>query len=116
MLIDMCERLEDSMRKLIEECGMDAGIAFPTGCSLNWVAAHYTPNAGEKTVLGYDDVMKLDVGTQIDGRIIDSAFTVHFKPKFDPLVKEATDTGIREAGIDVRLCDVGAAMQEVMES
>jgi len=24
--------------------------------------------------------------------------------------------GVREAGIDVRLCDIGAAVQEVMES
>ncbi len=29
---------------------------------------------------------------------------------------QATETGIRTAGIDVRLCDVGAAIQEVMES
>ena len=28
----------------------------------------------------------------------------------------ATRAGIREAGIDVRLCDIGAAVQEVMES
>lgn len=42
-----------------------SGIAFPTGCSLNWVAAHWTPNAGDKTVLQYDDVMKLDFGTQV---------------------------------------------------
>jgi hypothetical protein len=42
-----------------------AGIAFPTGCSLNWVAAHWTPNGGDKTVLAYDDVMKLDFGTQV---------------------------------------------------
>ncbi|KAJ3060853.1 Methionine aminopeptidase 2B, partial [Rhizoclosmatium hyalinum] len=28
----------------------------------------------------------------------------------------ATNTGIRNAGIDVRLCDIGAAVQEVMES
>ena len=32
--------------------------------------------AGDKTVLQYGDVMKLDFGTQIKGRIIDSAFTV----------------------------------------
>ena len=31
-------------------------------------------------------------------------------------VKMATDAGIRAAGIDVRLCDVGEAVQEVMES
>ena len=44
---------------------------------------------------------------------------MHFNPKFDPLVntvKEATETGIRTAGIDARLCDVGAAIQEVMEA
>lgn len=115
-LSDMCETLESSVRSLIEERGLAAGIAFPTGCSLNHVAAHYTPNGGDNTVLTYDDVMKIDFGTQIGGRIIDSAFTVHFNPKFDPLVeavKEATNTGVREAGIDVRLCDIGAAVQEV---
>ena len=31
-------------------------------------------------------------------------------------LNQATETGIRTAGIDVRLCDVGAAIQEVMES
>lgn len=47
------------MRALIDARGLEAGIAFPTGCSLNWVAAHWTPNSGDKTVLQYDDVMKL---------------------------------------------------------
>jgi hypothetical protein len=32
------------------------------------VAAHWTPNTGDKTVLQYDDVMKLDFGTHIDGK------------------------------------------------
>ena len=63
------------------------GIGFPTGCSINHVAAHYTPNAGDDTVLQYGDVMKIDFGSQIDGRIIDCAWTVHFDPKFDPLVE-----------------------------
>ncbi|XP_020530611.1 methionine aminopeptidase 2B isoform X2 [Amborella trichopoda] len=119
LMIDLCEKLEDMVRKLISENGLQAGIAFPTGCSLNWVAAHWTPNSGDKTVLQYDDVMKLDFGTHIDGRIVDCAFTVAFNPMFAPLLeaaKEATNTGIKEAGIDVRISDVGAAIQEVMES
>ena len=119
LMSDLCTQLEDMVRTLIDERGLDAGIAFPTGCSLNYVAAHWTPNAGDKTVLQYDDVMKLDFGTQIGGRIIDSAFTVAFNPRYDPLlraVKEATDAGIAATGVDVRLCDVGAAVQEVMES
>ncbi|KAG6544406.1 hypothetical protein Mapa_014240 [Marchantia paleacea] len=118
-MVDICETLEDMVRKLIAENGLKAGIAFPTGCSLNWVAAHWTPNSGDKTVLQYDDVMKLDFGTQIEGRIIDCAFTVAFNPVYDPLLeaaREATNTGVREAGIDVRLGDIGAAIQEVMES
>ncbi|XP_020577673.1 methionine aminopeptidase 2B-like isoform X2 [Phalaenopsis equestris] len=119
LMIELCETLENMVRKLIKESGLQSGIAFPTGCSLNWVAAHWTPNSGDKTVLQYDDVMKLDFGTHVDGHIVDCAFTVAFNPMFHPLLeasREATNTGIRESGIDVRLSDVGAAIQEVMES
>lgn len=120
-LIDMCERLENANRILIgaKDGDISRGIAFPTGCSLNHVAAHYTPNKGDNTVLKYDDVMKVDFGTQINGRIIDCAWTVHFNPRYDPLVdavRAATNEGIKTAGIDVRLCDIGDAIQEVMES
>lgn len=47
----------------------------------------------------------------MEGNIIDCAFTVAFNPKYDKLleaVKDATWTGIKSAGIDVALCDVGA--------
>ena len=59
--------MEGISRKLIAENGLEAGPAFPTGCSLNHCAAHYTPNAGDKTVIGYDDVCKIDFGTHING-------------------------------------------------
>jgi len=118
-LIDVCETLENSVRQLIEERGLEAGIAFPTGCSQNHIAAHWTPNGGDTTVIDKDDVIKFDFGTQINGRIIDCAFTKTFNDKYDPLldaVREATECGIRESGIDVRLCDIGEAIEEVMES
>ncbi|GBB88426.1 hypothetical protein RclHR1_00150022 [Rhizophagus clarus] len=118
-MIEICELIENGTRTLIEEKGLEAGVGFPTGCSLNHCAAHYTPNAGDKTVLQYDDVCKIDFGTHINGRIVDCAFTLTFNPVYDKLkeaVRDATNTGIREAGIDVRLCDIGAAIQEVMES
>eukprot|EP01125_Pyxidicula_operculata_P001499 TRINITY_DN11364_c0_g1_i1.p1 TRINITY_DN11364_c0_g1~~TRINITY_DN11364_c0_g1_i1.p1 ORF type:complete len:438 (-),score=143.53 TRINITY_DN11364_c0_g1_i1:238-1551(-) len=118
-LVDICKRLEATNRRLVEAYGLERGIAFPTGCSINRCAAHYTPNTGDDTILGEDDVLKLDFGTHVNGRIIDCAWTMAFNPVFDPLlkaVKEATNTGIKEAGIDVRLCDIGAAIQEVMES
>ncbi|KAL6433185.1 hypothetical protein ACFW04_006425 [Cataglyphis niger] len=118
-MIEICNELEETARKLIGEDGLKAGLAFPTGCSRNHCAAHYTPNAGDPTVLEYDDVTKIDFGTHINGRIIDCAFTLTFNPKYDKLieaVRDATNTGIKAAGIDVQLCDVGAVIQEVMES
>ncbi len=39
------------VRELIKYNFPERGIAFPTGCSINHVAAHWTPNAGDKTVL-----------------------------------------------------------------
>jgi len=118
-MIELCEELEKTARTLIAENGLKAGLAFPTGCSRNNCAAHYTPNAGDTTVLQYDDVTKIDFGTHINGRIIDCAWTLSFNPKYDKLieaVREATNTGIKAAGIDVQLCEIGAAIQEVMES
>lgn len=118
-MTSVCELIENSVRTLIDEKGLEAGIAFPTGCSLNFCAAHWTPNGGDKTVLGFDDVCKIDFGTQIRGRIIDSAFTLTFNQRFDSLkmaVREATDAGVKAAGIDVRIGQVSTIIQEVMES
>ena len=97
-MIDICEMVENGTRTLIEENGLEAGIAFPTGCSLNHCAAHYTPNSGDKTVFQAGDICKIDFGTQINGYIIDSAFTFSLTPEHAPLmaaVKDATNTGIR---------------------
>ncbi len=117
----IAETIEGSVRGLVEEDEdrKKRGMGFPTGLSLNHCAAHYTPNAGDKVVLTAEDVMKVDFGVQVNGHIIDSAFTMTFDPVYDDLlaaVKDATNTGIREAGIDVRVCDIGAAVQEAMES
>lgn len=70
-LLFFSEKLEDCSRKLIKENGLNAGLAFPTGCSLNNCAAHYTPNAGDTTVLQYDDICKIDFGTHISGEFFE---------------------------------------------
>ena len=109
-IMDICNEIEFTNRRLIEASGLDAGIAFPTGASLNHCAAHWTPNIGDETVLQYDDVMKIDYGSHIQGYMTDCAFTVAFNPVYDNLlaaVKDATNTGIKAAGIDVRLTDIG---------
>lgn len=118
-LHDFCEELENYTRTLLENDSIEAGVGFPTGVSLNYVAAHYTPNPNDKAYIQYDDVCKVDFGCQVAGRIIDCAFTVAFNPKFDNLVlasQEATYEGLKQAGIDARFSEIGEAIQETMES
>ncbi|KAE9965891.1 hypothetical protein EG328_009315 [Venturia inaequalis] len=124
-LTEIAESIEDGTRHLTGHMGLEegdnllGGVAFPTGLSRNNCAAHYSPNAGNKMTIDKDDVLKVDFGVHLNGRIIDSAFTMSWNPIYDNLlaaVKDATNTGIREAGIDVRVCDIGAAIQEAMES
>lgn len=124
-LTEIANGIEDSVRALVGHSGLEegdainAGMGFPTGLNLNDIAAHFSPNAGNKSVFGQDDVMKIDIGVHVNGRIVDSAFTMAFEPKYDPLleaVKAATNTGVREAGIDARLGEIGGAIQETMES
>ncbi|GFP57000.1 hypothetical protein ACSS6W_004452 [Trichoderma asperelloides] len=124
-LTEIAETIEDSVRALTGHSGLEegdalkAGMGFPCGLSLNHCAAHYTPNAGNKMVLQQNDVMKVDFGVHVNGKIVDSAFTMAFEPKYDPLlaaVRAATNAGIREAGIDARVGEIGGVIQEVMES
>jgi methionyl aminopeptidase len=124
-LTEIAEMIENGTRALTGHQGLEegdnilGGVAFPTGLSINHCAAHYTPNAGNKMVLNQEDVMKVDFGVHLNGRIVDSAFTVAFDPKYNTLlesVKDATNTGIRLAGIDARLGEIGEGIQEAMES
>lgn len=48
-LTEIAEYIEDGTRALVEENGLEAGIAFPTGLSRNHCAAHYSPNPGDLT-------------------------------------------------------------------
>ncbi len=98
---------------------INKGIGFPVGLSVNECAAHFHPKPNDSIKLTKDDILKIDFGTEANGWIIDSAFTICFDSKFDNLmtaVKEATETGIKNIGIDVDIGDWGKSIQEVMES
>lgn len=119
---DIANGIEDKVEKL---SGFDPknpllnGLGFPVGLSLNECAAHYNPNTLDKRVLKKGDVMKCDIGVQSQGIICDSAFTMTWDDKFNPLleaVRAATNAGVKMAGIDVRIKDIGKEIQEVMES
>ena len=102
---EVVTEIEDGIRALLGNQGIEpgdylkGGMGFPTGVCLNHQVAHYTPNPGQKdVVLQHQDVMTVDFGVQVNGWIVDSAFTMSFDPVYDNLldaVKDATNTGIK---------------------
>jgi methionine aminopeptidase len=58
-------------------------------------------------VLQEGDVLKVDIGVHVNGRILDSAFTLSFDHTYDKLieaVKAATDTGVRVSLVIINQC------------
>ena len=53
------------------------------------MAAHYTAEPNDEIVITDNDLVKIDLGAQIDGYIADTAVTVCYNPEFDILVQGA---------------------------
>jgi methionyl aminopeptidase len=119
-LWDMVNTIEEAVRRQVGFDPPTRGLAFPCGCSLNHVAAHYSPtSAADSTVLQATDVMKIDFGVAINGNIIDSAFTVCFDDRFAPLIaasRDATNRAIRMAGPDARISELSEAIEETIRA
>jgi methionyl aminopeptidase len=119
-LLSIAQIIESKTIELSNQSkSINKGIGFPASLALNDCAAHFHPNSNDNVKFTKDDIIKIDFGTEVNGWITDSAFTVYFDDKFDNLakaVKEATYTGIKNAGIDVDIGDWAIKIQEVMES
>lgn len=119
-LLDIAKIIESKTIELSKtHNNINQGIGFPASLSLNNCAAHFHPEYNNNISFNKNDVLKIDFGVENNGWITDCAFTVCFDDKYNNLleaVKVATYTGIKNAGIDVRIGEWGGEIQEVMES
>jgi len=121
-MIEISNKIENRIKELTEYSEnnpLKGGVAFPTGLSLNDCAAHWTPNTNETRILKKNDICKVDYGVHLEGIIIDSAFTISFDEKYKKLIEAtetSTDLAIKLSGPDSILGEIGAAVQENMES
>jgi methionyl aminopeptidase len=107
-LLEICESVESQIR------GMGAVPAFPVNTSLNDIAAHYTAEPNDSTTVKEGDVLKIDIGVQIDGYIADTAVTMCYDPKYDSLVKAAEAAlaeAVRAARANTRAGDIGRVIE-----
>lgn len=117
-LYDICNSIEKKTRDLLGD-DLKGGMGFPTGVSINNIAAHDSANPNDERILKKNDVCKIDFGTHVDGYIIDSAFTVAFNPIYQPLLeatREGTWAGIKMSGVDAVIDDISESIQEVINS
>ena len=68
-VIDLIECIE---REIIKLGGTPA---FPCNVSINEITAHYTSPPNDETVLKFGDLVKIDLGSHVDGYIADTAIS-----------------------------------------
>lgn len=103
LVVDVLDKVEDFMQK------QGAGIAFPAQISLNTVAAHACSDLNDETVIGADDVVKLDVGAHVNGFIGDNALTINLSKEHADLIKASRDA-VNEA---VKIATPGTPVGEI---
>ena len=111
-VLEVCEEVEGEIRARGARC------AFPVNASINEVAAHYTAEPGDPAVIGEGDLVKIDLGAQVNGYIADTAVTVCYDAGYDPLVRAAEDAlsgamSMIRAGTKAR--DIGRAIETVIK-
>ncbi len=111
-LEEICEEVEGEILK------RGAKRAFPVNTSVNEVAAHYTAEPNDEKVVSDTDLVKIDLGAQVNGYIADTAVTVCYDPQYDSLVQAAEDAlknAVSMIKIGVKSSDVGRTIEKTVK-
>jgi methionyl aminopeptidase len=110
--------LAESVEKLIIDSG--ARLAFPVNIAVDDVAAHYTPVPNDKLVFQSGQIVKLDVGTHINGCIADTAASVEVGTnRWSSLIeasRAALDAALDVLAPGIELRKVGGAVERTIEA
>ena len=109
---EICEEVEGQIKKRGAKC------AFPVNTSINEVAAHYTAEPNDPITITETDLIKIDLGAQINGYIADTAVTVCYDAQYDGLVQAAEDAlnnamSMIKAG--VKASDIGRTIETTVK-
>ena len=110
-LLEICEYVESEIIKRGAKC------AFPVNTSFNEVSAHYTAEPNDPKTVSDADLVKIDLGAQVNGYIADTAVTVNYDPQYDSLV-QAAENALQAAmsmiKVGVKSKDVGRKIQNTI--
>lgn len=109
---EICEEIENEIIKRGAKC------AFPVNTSINEIAAHYTAEPNDTLTVKDTDLIKIDLGAQINGYIADTAVTVCYDPEFDGLVQAAEDAlanAMSMVKVGVKASDIGRTIETTIK-
>ena len=109
---EICEEVENEIKKKGAQC------AFPVNTSINEVAAHYTAEPNDPITIKDTDLVKIDLGAQINGHIADTAVTVCYDAQFDGLVQaaeEALGNAMAMVKSGVKVSDIGRTIEKTIK-
>ena len=109
---EICEEVENEIVKRGAKC------AFPVNTSINEIAAHYTAEPNDPITITDSDLVKIDLGAQINGFIADTAVTVCYNPQYDGLVQaaeEALEKAMSMVKVGVKASDIGRAIETTIK-
>jgi len=111
-VFEICEHVESEIKKRGAKC------AFPVNTSINEVAAHYTAEPNDPLAIKDDDLVKIDLGAQINGHIADTAVTVCYNAEFDSMVQAAElslSNAMSMMKVGVKSSDVGRTIEKTIK-
>ena len=109
---EICEQVENDIKKLGAKC------AFPVNASINDIAAHYTAEPNDEITISDTDLVKIDLGAQINGYIADTAVTVCYDSQYDYLVQAAEDalsSAMSMIKVGVKASDIGRTIEKTIK-
>jgi len=109
---NICEEVESEIKKRGAQC------AFPVNASINEIAAHYTAEPNDPITIKDTDLVKIDLGAQINGYIADTAVTVCYDAQFDGLVQaaeEALANAMAMVKTGVKASDIGRTIETTIK-
>ncbi|MFA5105825.1 MAG: type II methionyl aminopeptidase [Candidatus Micrarchaeia archaeon] len=108
-ILDIAETIE----KMIVDAGARPG--FPATISINDYAAHYAPESGCETLIGPKDVVKVDLGVEIDGCIGDTAYTIDLSDENGKLL-DASRSALMDAVAAMKPGVTNGRIGEIIET
>jgi len=109
---EICEEVENEIIKRGAKC------AFPVNVSINEIAAHYTAEPNDPNIITDSDLVKIDLGAQINGYIADTAVTICQDTQFDGLIKTAEDAlsnAMSIIKVGIKASDIGRVIEKTIK-